>query len=111
MSDAISTNIGLGHNELAELIKIREKACVKAKTEYEWAVREFWHDICYSLSSENLHEDGEISNAQAEHKRSLIYADAMKVHSEKHYCPKDIAEHCDDDLFVFVKTEPWYTTG
>ena len=75
------------------------------KAEYDHAVRNFWNDIACRLAPENLHEDGEISNKEAERKRDHIYRTADVAFSKGYWCPDDIADNCDDDLQMYKQTQ------
>ena len=63
---------------------------------------EIWQQICSSLAPENLHEDGEISNAEADRKFEDIHRDARLLATVSP-CPKHIADKCDDDISMYVK--------
>ena len=59
-----------------------------------------WEDIASSLAPENLHEDGEISQAKAYQKFMEIHKEA-KALFQKTPCPQDIIDRCDDDLSMY----------
>ena len=61
-----------------------------------------WDDIASSLAPENLHEDGEISQAGADQKFMQIHKEA-KALFQKMPCPQDIIDRCDDDLSMYAE--------
>ena len=62
-----------------------------------------WQEICSSLSPENLHEDGEISDAEADRKFRSIHHDARLL-AKVWPCPKRWADMCDDDISMYVRS-------
>ena len=56
-----------------------------------------WEDICSSLACENLHEDGELSMAQAEQKRRNLITKAKALYAAGCPCPQNIFEWCEDE--------------
>ena len=63
---------------------------------------DLWQQICSSLAPENLHEDGEISDAEADDKFMDIHRDARLL-SVVWPCPQHIADRCDDDISMYVR--------
>ena len=74
--------------------------------EYNRLVRNFWNEIAESLTPEILMQDGEISDAEGNRRFNRIKARAIEAWRKKHYCPRDIAENCDENLFAYVKSPP-----
>lgn len=61
-----------------------------------------WDEIASSLAPENLHEDGEISQAGADQKFMEIHKEA-KALFQMMPCPQDIINRCDDDLSMYAQ--------
>ena len=55
-----------------------------------------WEDICSSLASENLYEDGELSMKQAEQKRRNLITKSKALYDAGCPCPQYIFEWCED---------------
>jgi len=66
-----------------------------------------WDAIASSLAPENLHEDGEISQAEADQKFMEIHNEA-KALFQKMPCPQDIIDRCDDDLSMYAEQKEKY---
>jgi len=65
-----------------------------------------WDEIASSLAPENLHEDGEISQAKANQKFMGIHKEAKALFQEMP-CPQDIIDRCDDDLSMYAEQEDY----
>ena len=81
---------------------INFKYLVDSFPENKDQAEQVWWDICSSLSPECIHEDGEISNAQADRKFRSIHHDARLL-SKTWSCPKHVSDSCDDDISMYVK--------
>tara|TARA_R100001510_G_C7564668_1_gene143407 strand:- start:114 stop:368 length:255 start_codon:yes stop_codon:yes gene_type:complete len=81
---------------------INFKYLVDSFPENKDQAEELWQQICSSLAPENLHEDGEISNSQADRKFMDIHHDARLLATVSS-CPKHIADRCDDDISMYVR--------
>ena len=81
---------------------IKFKYFLQVFPKHEDQAEGLWQEICSALAPENLHEDGEISNAEADRKFEDIHRDARLL-SVVWPCPQHIADRCDDDISMYVR--------
>ena len=83
---------------------IEFKYLLQAFPKHEDQADGLWQEICSSLSSECIYEDGELSEMEVAIKLYDIHHDARTL-SKVWPCPKHWVDMCDDDISIYARED------